>query len=75
MIGTRGWAERAARACPAPTAAFAALAGHVAFHAGPMDGGFVGEERVAPQLGGFYGGWIARRFVGPFEGEPGTMGR
>ncbi len=61
-------------AYPRPTQAFAALAGHVAFYAGPMDGCFVGEERVTPQPGGFYGGWITKRIVGPFKGEPGTMG-
>jgi hypothetical protein len=34
----------------------------------------VDDERVAAQAGGFYGGWITSRVVGPFKGEPGTMG-
>jgi hypothetical protein len=38
-----------------------------------MDACSVGEKRVTPQPGGFYGGWATRRIVGPFKGEPGTM--
>ena len=33
---------------------------------------FVGEERVRPQPGGFYGGWVTSELVGPFKGEPGS---
>jgi uncharacterized protein (DUF427 family) len=29
---------------------------------------------VSPQPGGFYGGWITPDVVGPFKGDPGTMG-
>ena len=29
---------------------------------------------VQPQAGGFYGGWITSRVVGPFKGSPGTLG-
>ena len=32
------------------------------------------EERVVPQPGGFYGGWITAELVGPFKGGPGTLG-
>lgn len=32
----------------------------------------VGGERVRPQPGGFYGGWITSEIVGPVKGEPGT---
>ena len=31
-------------------------------------------ERVEPQPGGFYGGWVTSRVVGPFKGAPGTWG-
>ena len=31
-------------------------------------------ERVRPQEGGFYGGWITDDVVGPFKGGPGTLG-
>lgn len=50
------------------------LAGRVAFYAGRMDACFVDDERVRAQPGGFYGGWITSDVVGPFKGEPGTMG-
>ncbi|TNC15233.1 DUF427 domain-containing protein [Methylobacterium terricola] len=74
VAGPTRRAERVAWAYPRPTNAFAALAGHVAFYAAPMDGCFVGDARVTPQPGGFYGGWITDRIVGPFKGEPGSMG-
>ncbi|MEM8864966.1 MAG: DUF427 domain-containing protein [Planctomycetota bacterium] len=67
-------AERAAWAYPTPTPAFAAIAGYVAIYAGMMDACYVGDDRVVPQAGGFYGGWITPDVVGPFKGEPGTMG-
>ena len=57
---------------PQPTPAFAALRGHLAVYAGPMDACFVGEEQVTPQPGGFYGGWVTANLVGPFKGAPGT---
>ncbi len=55
-----------------PAPAFAALRGHLAFYAQLMDACYVDGERVAPQPGGFYGGWITSGVVGPFKGEPGT---
>ena len=33
---------------------------------------FVDGERVKPQPGRFYGGWITSDVVGPFKGDPGT---
>jgi uncharacterized protein (DUF427 family) len=57
---------------PNPTAAYAALRGHVAVYAWRMDGCFLDDERVTPQPGGFYGGWITADLVGPFKGAPGT---
>lgn len=35
---------------------------------------FLDKERVQPQAGGYYGGWITKELVGPFKGEPGTQG-
>ncbi len=69
--------KRAARAAwryEKPTEPFAAIAGFVAFYASAMDACFVSGERVVPQPGGFYGGWITSNAVGPFKGGPGTMG-
>ncbi len=57
-----------------PSPPFEALTGHVALYAGPMDACLVDGERVTPQPGGFYGGWITRDVVGPFKGGPGSMG-
>lgn len=67
-------AQKAAWTYPQPTEEFEALAGYIAFYAGPMDRCLVDGEEVRPQPGNFYGGWITNDIVGPFKGEPGTMG-
>ena len=66
--------SQVAWAYPQPTPAFAELKDHVAFYAQFMDACYVGDEKVTAQPGGFYGGWITSNIVGPFKGEPGTMG-
>ena len=55
-----------------PTPAFIILKGHLAFYAEPFDLCTVEGERVTPQPGGFYGGWITSREAGPFKGIPGS---
>lgn len=65
---------RAAWAYPDPTGSFAAIAGFVAFYAGPMDACRVGGALVTPQPGHFYGGWITPEIKGPFKGSPGSTG-
>lgn len=67
-------APRAGWTYPDPTPAFAAIAGHVAVYPAAMDACWVGEARVTPQPGGFYGGWVTPDVVGPFKGGPGSMG-
>lgn len=67
-------ALRAAWTYPAPCPGFEALREHVAVLAGAMDRCVVAGEEVLPQTGGFYGGWITPRVVGPFKGGPGTRG-
>ena len=57
---------------PQPTARFADLAGYLAFYAQRVEGCWVDGERVVANDGGFYGGWITSRVVGPFKGAPGT---
>lgn len=57
-----------------PRDRFAGLADHLAFYVQKIDAGYVGETRVHPQAGDFYGGWITPNIVGPFKGEPGTWG-
>jgi uncharacterized protein (DUF427 family) len=71
VVGDRV-AERAAWGYPEPTPAFRAIAGKVCIYAGPMDACLVGDHRVTPQPGGFYGGWVTPDIVGPFKGTPGT---
>ena len=67
-------AEAAGWSYESPTPAFRDLAGYVAVYAGRMDQCQVGGEVVTPQPGGFYGGWITADVVGPFKGDPGTLG-
>jgi uncharacterized protein (DUF427 family) len=57
-----------------PDPGFEAIRDAYAFYASRVDEAWVGDERVAPQAGDFYGGWITSRIVGPFKGEPGTRG-
>lgn len=65
-------ARRAGWAYDRPTARFAALVGHVAFYAGLMEACFVGDERVIPQPGDFYGGWVTSNLDGIAKGAQGT---
>jgi uncharacterized protein (DUF427 family) len=67
-------AARSAWTYPQPTPGFERLAGFVAVMPGLVDRCLVDGEVVAAQAGGFYGGWITSRVVGPFKGEPGTRG-
>ena len=65
LIGV-GWSY------PRPSPAFAMLRDHVAFYAAPFDACYVDDERVVPQPGGFYGGWITSAVAGPYKGVPGS---
>lgn len=65
---------KAAWSYESPTAVFAPIRGHLAFYAGRVDACYVAGEKVKPQPGGFYGGWITSDLEGPFKGEPGTAG-
>lgn len=66
-------ARGAAWSYPAPTRAFGALAGYVAFYPGAMDACFVGPQKVRPQPGDFYGGWVTDNLDGIVKGGPGTL--
>jgi uncharacterized protein (DUF427 family) len=57
-----------------PDPGYESLRDHVAFYPAMMDACFVDDERAAPQPGHFYGGWITSDIVGPFKGEPQTLG-
>ena len=54
-----------------PRARFDMIRGYFAFYPGRVEC-FVDGERVQPQPGRFYGGWITHEVCGPFKGEPGT---
>ena len=59
---------------PDPTAAYEHLKDHVAFYPTRVDAAWLDDERVLPQDGDFYGGWVTADLVGPFKGAPGTLG-
>ncbi|TJZ90365.1 DUF427 domain-containing protein [Paracoccus gahaiensis] len=65
-------APRAAWAYDSSTGRFAALAGYLAFYAGLVDEAWVGDLRVQPQPGDFYGGWVTPNLDGRIKGAPGT---
>jgi uncharacterized protein (DUF427 family) len=67
-------AERAAWTYLAPTSGFEQLEGTIAVMAAQVDRCTVDGERVQPQPGGFYGGWITSSVTGPFKGVPGSIG-
>ncbi len=67
-------AARAAWTYPDPSPGYEALRGYVALYPGRMDLVAVEGQLVRPQEGGFYGGWITDRVVGPFKGAPGSAG-
>lgn len=58
----------------APNRRYASLAGWVAFYPGRVEECTLDGERVRPQPGRYYGGWVTDDVVGPFKGEPGTGG-
>ena len=71
--GADGLPRRLSRAVwqyPEPAPAFAALTGWYGLYPGLMDGCWLDGERVIPQPGGFYGGWITAELEGPFKGDP-----
>jgi uncharacterized protein (DUF427 family) len=59
---------------PEPSPGYEIIHNHVAFYPGRVDACLVDEERVTPQAGDFYGGWITSDIEGPFKGGPGTTG-
>lgn len=74
VIGGSKIAPRSAWYYPHPNARYSAIVDHVALYAGRMDECLVDGERVVPQPGGFYGGWITSIVSGPFKGGPGSQG-
>lgn len=67
-------AENAGWSYPTPEKGYEAIKDGIAFYANRVDESYVGDEKVTPQPGDFYGGWITSKIVGPFKGTPGTEG-
>jgi hypothetical protein len=66
-VASAGWSY------PEPDEGFERLRDAVAFYPGKLEC-HVDGERVRPQPGEFYGGWVTDEIVGPFKGEPGSEG-
>ena len=64
-------APRAAWTYPSPKPGYEALRDYVSFYPARV-ACFLDDERVLPQEGGFYGGWITADIVGPFKGSAGS---
>jgi len=73
VVGERR-VDRAAWTYPSPSPGFEDLRDRIALYPGLMDRVTVAGELVRSQEGGFYGGWITDRVVGPFKGAGGTRG-
>jgi uncharacterized protein (DUF427 family) len=65
-------APRAAWSYPDPRPGYEAIRDHLAFYPQRVEACYLGDERVAPNDGDFYGGWITSDVRGPFKGAPGT---
>jgi uncharacterized protein (DUF427 family) len=65
--------RNAAWSYPAPTARFEAIRDHLAFYATSVDAAYVGDIRVQPQPGDFYGGWVTPNLTGRIKGAVGTL--
>ncbi len=75
VVGSRR-AEGGAWSYPEPLTdlgmGYERVAGFFAFYAAKMGACYLDDERVTPQPGGYYGGWVDSRLTGPIKGEPGS---
>jgi uncharacterized protein (DUF427 family) len=62
----------AAWSYPNPDPGFESLRDYLSFYPRRMDACYVGDQRVEPQPGFYYGGWVTPDLVGPFKGVPGS---
>ena len=72
VVSTGESAVAAVWSYASPGETYAAIGGYYCFYAQSMDACYVGEDKVTPQPGGFYGGWVTPDIVGPFKGIPGS---
>jgi len=66
--------ESAAFHYPKPNHAYSELHDYVSFFPARVSGAYLGGERVRPQPGKFYAGWVTDDIEDPFKGEPGSEG-
>ncbi len=62
--------EAGAWCYPEPSPSFAPIRDFLAFYPDPLDQCLVDGEKITPQPGQFYGGWISQYEAGPFKGGP-----
>lgn len=74
LVSDHGESLRAAWSYPNPKSPFEKIRDYLAFYPSRVTACYVDEERVQPQEGDFYGGWITPDIVGPFKGGKGTFG-
>lgn len=65
--------ERGAWSYDEPFPEFAPIQGYLSFYPARFEC-VIDGERVLPQAGGFYGGWVTSELTGPFKGEPKSAG-
>lgn len=65
---------RAAWTYPDPKPGFEGIRDWISFYPGRVDAAYLDDERVTPQPGNYYGGWITAELDGPFKGEQGSEG-
>lgn len=65
---------RAAWSYTEPFEGYEVLRDRLGFYPAKVDACWLGDVKVTPQPGGFYGGWVTPEVVGPMKGEPGTSG-
>lgn len=65
VAANAGWAY------PDPTSPYEQIRDYLSFYPSRVEC-YVDGELAEPQPGGFYGGWVTSKVVGPFKGEPGT---
>ena len=63
--------QQAAWSYQQPLEGYENLADYVSFYPGKVDC-LVAGQKVRPQHGNFYGGWVTNEIVGPWKGQPGT---
>jgi uncharacterized protein (DUF427 family) len=62
-VAAAGWSY------PEPTQGYEEIKDHIAFYPRLMDACYVDGERVTPEPGEYFGGWITSDILGPFEGQ------